>query len=52
MNMRFNDGPVGVLEKAQKLGRAIRVRGLEGPSMIAPAILSRDFQFTSISDAV
>jgi predicted Zn-dependent protease len=52
MNFRFNDSPVNLLKNAVKLGRPVRVRGLEGAQMIVPAILSKDFNFTSISDAV
>ena len=52
MNFRFNDSPVNLLRNAEKLGRPVRVRGLEGAQMIVPAIVSRAFDFTSISDAV
>ncbi|MDQ6759339.1 MAG: TldD/PmbA family protein [Acidobacteriota bacterium] len=52
MNFRFNDSPVNLLKNAVKLGRPVRVRGLEGGQMIVPAIVSTDFSFTSISDAV
>jgi predicted Zn-dependent protease len=52
MNLRFTDSPVRLLEKTRMLGRPIRVRGLEGGSMIAPALLSSEFVFTSVSDAV
>lgn len=52
MNLRFNDSPVRLLQNAVKLGRAQRMRGLEGASMIAPALVSNDFMFTSVSDAV
>ena len=52
MNFRFNDGPVGLMKNAVKLGKVSRMRGLEGASMVAPALVSADFNFTSISDAV
>lgn len=52
MNFRFNDSPVNLLKNAVKLGQPVRVRGLEGAQMIVPAILSREFSFTSISDAI
>lgn len=52
MNFRFNESPVRMLKNTVKLGQARRVRGLEGGSMIAPAIVANDFAFTSISDAV
>jgi predicted Zn-dependent protease len=52
MNFRFNDGPVHLLQNVVRLGRASRMRGLEGASMIAPALVAADFNFTSISEAV
>ncbi len=52
MNFRFNDGPLNLLKNTVKLGQASRMRGLEGATMIAPALVSADFSFTSISDAV
>ncbi|MEO7144544.1 MAG: metallopeptidase TldD-related protein, partial [Bryobacteraceae bacterium] len=52
MNFRFNESPVRLLQNARKLSKPVRVRGLEGGMMVAPAILAGDFHFTSISDAV
>jgi predicted Zn-dependent protease len=52
MNFRFNESPVQLLKNAVKLGRPVRVRGLEGAQMIVPAIVAKDFSFTSVSDAV
>jgi predicted Zn-dependent protease len=52
MNFRFNESPVRLLKNAKMLGHAVRVRGLEGGMMIAPAIVAADFPLTSISDAV
>lgn len=52
MNLRFNDSPVRLLQNTVKLGRAARMRGLEGASMVAPSLVATDFMFTSISDAV
>ena len=52
MNLRFNDSPVRLLQNTVKLGRASRMRGLEGASMVAPALVSTDFTFTSNSEAV
>jgi len=52
MNFRFNESPMRLLKNAVKLGRPRRIRGLEGATMIAPAIVAHDFPFTSISDAV
>jgi predicted Zn-dependent protease len=52
MNFRFNESPVRLLKNARMLGPAVRVRGLEGGMMIAPAMVAEDFPLTSISDAV
>jgi predicted Zn-dependent protease len=52
MNLRFNDGPVHLLQKTVRLGKAVRMRGLEGATMIAPALVAEDFNFTSTSEAV
>lgn len=52
MNFRFNDGPVTLLKNVAKLGKAVRMRGLEGASIIAPALIANDFNFTSVSDAI
>jgi predicted Zn-dependent protease len=52
MNFRFNESPVRMLQNAQRLGRVVRTRGLEGGSMLAPPMVTADFTFTSVSDAV
>ena len=52
MNFRFNDSPVQLLKNAVKLGRPVRVRGLEGAQMIVPPVVATEFNFTSVSDAV
>ena len=52
MNFRFNDGPLNLLKNTVKLGKAVRMRGLEGATMVAPALVASEFSFTSISDAV
>ncbi len=52
MNLRFTDSSARLLQNAKKLGKPVRVRGLEGGMMVAPAIVADDFAFTSISDAV
>ena len=52
MNFRFNDGPLHLLENAVRLGKASRMRGLEGATLVAPALVANEFNFTSISDAV
>lgn len=52
MNLRFNESPVRLLKNTLQLGKPVRVRGLEGGIMVCPAILAKDFKFTSVSDAV
>jgi predicted Zn-dependent protease len=52
MNLRFNESPVRLLQNVQKLGRAVRARGAEGASMLAPPMVAGNFTFTSVSDAV
>jgi predicted Zn-dependent protease len=52
MNFRFLESPVRLLKNTRKLGPAIRVRGLEGGMMIAPALVATDFPLPSISDAI
>ena len=52
MNFRFNDGPLTLLQNAIKIGKASRMRGLEGATLVTPALIAKDFNFTSISDAV
>ncbi len=51
-NLRFIDGPVSLMQKTVKLGRAVRMRGLEGATMVAPALVASEFNFTSTSEAV
>ena len=52
MNMRFLESPVRLLKNAVKVGKAVRVRGLEGGMMIAPSLVATDFPLPSVSDAV
>ena len=52
VNLRFNESPVRLLQNTIAAGRAIRVRGGEGQGMIVPPLVVKDFNFTSISDAV
>ncbi len=52
MNFRFLESPVRLLKNTKMLGRAMRVRGLEGGMMIAPALVATDFPLPSISDAI
>jgi predicted Zn-dependent protease len=51
INLRFTDSVVRLLQNTMMVSRNMRVRGAE-VGMIAPAVLARDFNFTSISDAV
>ena len=52
MNFRFLESPVRLLKNTKQIGQAIRVRGLEGGMMIAPALVATDFPLPSISDAI
>lgn len=52
MNFRFLESPVRLLKNTKRIGQAVRVRGLEGGMMIAPALVATDFPLPSISDAV
>jgi predicted Zn-dependent protease len=52
-NMRFNESPLFMLNNLEGLGRPVRVAGTEaGGDVVMPAIKVRDFNFTSLSDAV
>lgn len=52
MNFRWNESPVRVLQNATMLTTPVRTQGAETGSSIVPAIMSTDFNFASISDAV
>jgi predicted Zn-dependent protease len=52
MNFRFLESPVRMLKNTKMLGKAVRVRGLEGGMMVAPALVATDFPLPSISDAI
>jgi predicted Zn-dependent protease len=52
MNFRFLESPVRLLKNTRKLGKAMRVRGLEGGMMVSPALIATDFPLPSISDAI
>lgn len=52
INLRFNESPVHLLQNTIKMGKPTRVQGGEGNGMIAPPLVVKDFNFTSISDAV
>jgi predicted Zn-dependent protease len=52
-NMRFNESPLFMLNNLEGLGTAERVAGTEaGGDVVMPVIKVRDFNFTSLSDAV
>lgn len=52
-NLRFNESPLFMLNNLEMLGRTERVAGTEaGGNVVFPAIKVRDFNFTSLSDAV
>jgi predicted Zn-dependent protease len=51
-NMRFLESPVRLLQNTVRIGKAVRVRGLEGGIMIAPSLVAKDFPLPSVSDAV
>jgi predicted Zn-dependent protease len=52
VNFRFNESPVEMLKNTVAMGETVRVRGGEGQGMLAPALVVKDFSFTSVSDAV
>jgi predicted Zn-dependent protease len=56
-NFRFNESPIGMLSNLVALGRPERVPGgesggSEGAAIVVPPIVSREFHFTSVSEAV
>ena len=52
-NFRFNDSPLFMLNNLETLGRPSRLAGTEaGGDVVMPAIKVRDFNFTSLSEAV
>jgi predicted Zn-dependent protease len=55
-NLRFNDSPVFMLNNLEALGLPTRVSASEdggpGQAIVVPPIKVRDFNFTSLSDAV
>jgi predicted Zn-dependent protease len=52
-NFRFNESPLFMLNNLDAIGRAVRVAGTEaGGDVVMPALKVRDFNFTSLSDAV
>lgn len=52
-NFRFNDSPLFMLNNLEAMGRPARLAGTEaGGAVVVPPIKVRDFNFTSLSDAV
>lgn len=52
-NFRFNDSPLFMLNNLEGIGQTMRTAGGEGgPGVAMPTIKVREFNFTSISDAV
>ena len=52
-NFRFNDSPLFMLNNVEMLGRPERLAGTEaGGAVVVPAVKVRDFNFTSLPDAV
>lgn len=52
-NLRFNESPLFLLNNVEMLGRAERVAGNEsGGNMVFPTLKVKEFDFTSLSDAV
>ncbi len=52
-NFRFNESPLFLLNNLEAMGPAQRLAGTEaGGDIVVPTIKARDFNFTSLSDAV
>ncbi|WP_228894482.1 TldD/PmbA family protein [Pseudoduganella aquatica] len=52
-NFRFNESPVTMLNNIEEVGKPVILGGDESPyKMLIPAMKVRDFNFTSLSDAV
>lgn len=52
-NLRFNESPLFMLNNLEMVGAAERLAGTEaGGSVVMPALKVRDFNFTSLSEAV
>jgi predicted Zn-dependent protease len=52
-NFRFNDSPLFILNNIEAIGQPVRLAGTEaGGAVVVPALKVRDFNFTSLSDAV
>lgn len=52
-NFRFNESPLFMLNNVEMVGRPQRIAGAEGGgAMVMPSLKVRDFNFTSLSEAV
>ena len=52
-NFRFNESPLFLLNNIEALGQSVRIAGTEGGgAIVMPPIKAKDFNFTSLSDAV
>ncbi len=51
-NFRWNESPAEVLQRTTRLTQPVRVTNDETGSNMAPALITTDFNFTSVSDAV
>lgn len=55
-NLRWNESPVFMLNNIEAMGRPVRVSASEdgspGVGIVVPPVKARDFNFTSLSDAI
>ena len=55
-NMRWNESPIFLLNNIEAMGAPVRVSSSEsgsaGQAVVVPPVKARDFNFTSLSDAV
>jgi predicted Zn-dependent protease len=51
-NFRWNESPAEVLQRTTKLTEPVRITNDETGANMAPALITTDFNFTSVSDAV
>ena len=52
-NFRFNESPLFLLNNLEAIGPSVRIGGTEqGGPIVMPPIKAKDFNFTSLSDAV
>ncbi len=52
-NFRFNDSPLFMLNNLEAMGPPVRLAGTEaGGAVVVPPVKVKDFNFTSLSDAV